>query len=208
MDLTYSSSEAIGAFAKALAEMPDITKGRTADTGSYKYKYADLSDVLDAVKTTLAKHGLAVSQWPSDEGVHTAVMHDKGGVILFPPLKVGDGKGTPQQQGSAITYARRYALMSICGIATEDDDGKAASRPAPVPDPKKERIDALVEAMRALPTAAQGVLRDWAAGQDKALSPKALAADNDWLDEVEVYVGELFEGEVGIEPDSEDVTDG
>lgn len=132
------------AFCAAQAEMPDITKGRTAKVetktgGSYSYKYADLSDLLEAVRPVLSKHSLFVSQdcirRASMIDVYTTVGHASGECVDFGPMSFEAG-GTPQSAGSAVTYARRYALLAALGMATEDDDGQAAaqapkSKPAP-----------------------------------------------------------------------------
>ena len=109
-------------------ELPRLEKGNTADTGSYKYRYADLADVSSVVLPLLAKHGLSFSAKPTlDDGrfvLEYVLRHvsgeSDGGVYPLP-------SGTPQQIGSAITYARRYVLGAITGVAPDaDDDGKAA----------------------------------------------------------------------------------
>jgi hypothetical protein len=122
------------AYVKAQAEMPSIDKGKTArvDTksgGSYSYSYADLADALDAIRPILAKHGLAVVQDPVSRqrsiDVFTTLLHESGECMSFGPLTFPTGD-TPQAVGSAITYARRYALLAALGLATEDDDGQTA----------------------------------------------------------------------------------
>jgi hypothetical protein len=121
------------ALAKAQGEFPAIKKGRTAnidsDKRAYSYTYADLADVLEAVRKPLSTNGLAVIQpliWKDDHPwLITRLLHSSGQWIesLYP-------LGTfarPQEMGSAITYARRYTLTSLLGIAAEDDDdGNAA----------------------------------------------------------------------------------
>jgi hypothetical protein len=124
-----------GAFAKVLADVENVTRSQTADTGTYRYTYADLSDVLDAVKRACNAHGLGVSQTVSTDAenglvlVHTTIVHASGQYLTFAPLGLPLGRD-PQSTGSAITYARRYALMSVFGIASEDDDGSQATREA------------------------------------------------------------------------------
>lgn len=132
----------------ALAEMPNIRKANRADLGSHKYTYADLADGLDAVRPVLARNGLAVLQaaTTTEHGptVVTTVLHTSGQRVSA-SLAMKPMKGDPQAVGSAITYARRYSLFSILGLATEDDDGKAASAPAPPPRPERlseQRIEA------------------------------------------------------------------
>ena len=139
------------ALVSALAEMPNIRKANKADLGSHKYTYADLADGLDAVRPVLARHGLAVLQaaTTTEHGptVVTTVLHSSG-QRCSAALSLKPMKGDPQAVGSAITYARRYSLFSILGLATEDDDGKAASQPAPPPRP--ERLDqAAIDKFRA-----------------------------------------------------------
>lgn len=125
--MTDTLASALAAFQ---AELPTLGKTNTANTGTYSYRYADLADVSKVVLPLLAKHGLSFSAKPTiDESgrfVLAYVLRHAGGgedagVYPLP------GNATPQQVGSAITYARRYVLQSMTGIAPdEDDDGKAA----------------------------------------------------------------------------------
>ena len=148
MDPILSALDA--ALVAALNEMPDITKGKSAKVemkggGHYSYSYADLGDVLTAVRPVLKKHGLAVLQDVTSPGsgvvaVATIIVHTSGARDVYGPLVMPAG-GTPQALGSAITYARRYALLAALGIATEDDDGQAAAKPAPEPTYSKASLD-------------------------------------------------------------------
>ena len=113
------------AIAKAQGELPAIPTNKTVDTGTFKYEYADLGSILALVRPVLSKHGLALIQRlenPSGGGpsIRTELRHADGGVIAasFP---LGEWK-TPQQLGSMVTYIRRYATVSMLGIATEEDD--------------------------------------------------------------------------------------
>ncbi len=118
------------ALAAVQAELPKLTKGSTANTGTYSYRYVDLADVSATILPLLGKHGLAFTAEPTmDEGgrfvLRYTLMHAAGEqrVGLYPL----PSSGKPQDIGSHITYARRYALCSVTGIAAdEDDDGKAA----------------------------------------------------------------------------------
>jgi hypothetical protein len=67
--------------------------------------------------------------------VETVFLHSSGQEISGGLLHVPAPKNDPQGYGSALTYCRRYSLMAACGIAPEDDDGQAASRP---PAPRSE----------------------------------------------------------------------
>lgn len=125
-------SPEIANLAKALVKFQKEVKPvkKEANNPFFNSKYADLSSIIETIKEPLAKQGLAYTQFPIGEfGVTTILMHESGEWIeeTF-SLRPVDLK--PQSVGSAITYARRYALGAILGIATEeDDDGNKASGP-------------------------------------------------------------------------------
>ena len=121
------------ALAAVQAQLPHIQKTKTANTGSYSYKYADLSDIASAIHPLLGAAGLAFVARPTLDadgrfGLAYALHHSSGeSVDGFYPLP-DPTKAKPQEIGSAITYARRYCLTSVTGIAAdEDDDGQTAS---------------------------------------------------------------------------------
>jgi hypothetical protein len=119
----------VTALAKAQAEMTGAAKDKT--NPHFKSAYADLASVWDACRGPLSKHGLAVIQHASADGplvsVETVLAHSSGQWVSS-TLTMTAQQNTPQGIGSCITYARRYALSSIVGIAPEDDDGNAASQ--------------------------------------------------------------------------------
>ncbi len=110
------------------ADMPNVTKD--AVNPFYKSKYATLEAILTAAKPHLKKHGLAVVQLPTIEGLKTIIMHESGETIES-DAKIVMKDQSPQGQGSAITYMRRYALSAALGIATEDDDDAEAATHKP-----------------------------------------------------------------------------
>ena len=185
------TDKVVPAFVKALASMPEPHKEKSVKAGPMQYRYADLATVIATVKPVLAAENLAFSQTLSDAGVATMIMHDSGQWLAYPAFRVVGNPADAQKHGSALTYSKRYALLSIMGIATEDDDGKAASAPAPAPSPMVARIDGLIDRMRQLPDDEKEALKDWASQEDKSLAPKALAEDTDWLAEVESYLQAL-----------------
>lgn len=133
-------AEALVAFQK---EMPVVAKNKTANMGTYRYKYADLVDVSAAMHPLLTKHGLAFTCLPrqAPEGggyelagtlLHTSGEKLEGSLPLY-------GR-TAQEIGSALTYARRYLAGCLTGICTDDDeDGQAATKaPRTTPEPVRE----------------------------------------------------------------------
>tara|TARA_B110000285_G_scaffold196345_1_gene227260 strand:+ start:317 stop:922 length:606 start_codon:yes stop_codon:yes gene_type:complete len=126
-----NSSEKINELATALCKAQAAMGGAVKDSANpfFKSSYADLTSVIKAIKQPFADNDLSYTQFPvSDEngiGVVTRLMHNSGqwmelGYTL--PIVKKD----PQAAGSAITYARRYALQSMAGIPTADDDAESA----------------------------------------------------------------------------------
>lgn len=120
------------ALAAAQSEMGKALK--QSSNPHFKSKYADLASVVDACLPALNANGIAVVQ-PMTENefgraVVTKFIHSSGETLeCAVPLILG--KNDMQGLGSAITYARRYGLMGLAGIAPEDDDGNAAAANAP-----------------------------------------------------------------------------
>jgi hypothetical protein len=131
--ITSESIAAIAAaLAKAQAEMGNAIKDRT--NPAFRSTYADLASVREAVTGPLSANGIAVVQAPGNEGdsvtVETRLIHTSG-EWLGSVVSARPAKSDPQAVGSAITYLRRYGLMAMTGIAPDDDDGQAATNPAP-----------------------------------------------------------------------------
>lgn len=121
------------ALAAAQAEMGKATKG--AVNPHFKSKYADLGAVMDACLPALNAHGISVTQ-PMESGefghtVWTVLTHGASDTAVKCGIPLLLGRQDMQGLGSAITYARRYGLMAMAGIAPEDDDGNAAAKSAP-----------------------------------------------------------------------------
>jgi hypothetical protein len=128
-DLPDTASLA-SSMAAAFAEIEGATK--SANNPHFKSKYADLTSIIEAVKPALIRHRLFFTQRcnPDPEGVSVeTVLHHAGGEELsLGTLYVPANKKDAQGFGSALTYARRYALQTAFGVPTEDDDGNAAAR--------------------------------------------------------------------------------
>ena len=106
---------------------------KSATNPHFRSRYADLSACVEAVIDALNANGIALMQktYECKDGVmvETVFIHDSGEVMESGLLHVPATKQDAQGYGSALTYARRYSLMAACGIAPEDDDGNAASKP-------------------------------------------------------------------------------
>lgn len=129
------SVAAIGA-AMALAQgaIEGATKGRV--NPAFKSKYADLASVWAACKAALFDNDLSVVQFPGEMVDNrltlTTQLTHKSGEWMRATLSIPLSKVDAQGYGSAVTYARRYALAAVVGVCPEDDDGNSASRPKPV----------------------------------------------------------------------------
>src|SRR3984893_4763765 len=145
------SSESVGALASALAkaqaELVNPEKTLTATIraaapgeGQRTFRYAPLSSGLDMVRKTLGQHEIATVQTTAiDQGsgilnLTTVLAHASGEWIAsdWPVCPIAE-MASPQLMGAALTYARRYALFTLVGIAGEDDldDPDICDRAAP-----------------------------------------------------------------------------
>ena len=143
-------SDSIAALAAALAKAQALIEAahKTRTNPHLKARYADLQSCWDACREQLTSHGLSVVQAPFDTGdrqsvgVETTLLHASGEWIserFSIPVNKADAQGV----GSAITYARRYALCAMVGITPDDDDGSAASN-APAKRQQPEPPNALL----------------------------------------------------------------
>ena len=135
---TQNMSGTITELAKALCKAQGKMKHAIKDSSNvfFRSKYADLASVVDASRPALVENGLSVVQYTQGNILYTMLLHSSGEWIrsyieLKPMHQVKDvgwvASEDPQSYGSCITYARRYAFAAITGVATEDDDGNAAT---------------------------------------------------------------------------------
>lgn len=121
-----SITSLLPALAAAIADMPDPRKN--AANPHFKNKYADLGEVMDCIAGPLATHKLMVTQTMEGARIlRTRLWHVPSGEWLDSVMELQAEKAGMQPMGSAITYARRYALKSLFGMVDVDDDGEAAS---------------------------------------------------------------------------------
>jgi len=138
-----AQSESIAKLAESLCKAQSEMKPAKKDSENpfFNSHYADLASVWDAIREPFTKHGLSVVQLPNvtSDGMvtlSTMLMHASGewvsGNLTMKPVK-----NDPQAIGSCLTYARRYALSAITGVATEDDDAEGATGRGAVKGPEK-----------------------------------------------------------------------
>lgn len=147
MEKSQSIKEIATALSKFQQEVKSIKKD--AVNPFFKSKYATLDNILDEIKPLLAKNGLAFTQFPAGENELVTILMHTSGEYLEASVKMNPKDNTPQGQGGAITYMRRYALSAVLGLATDDDDdGNRATLPngdqmtqrKPVTTPKQESL--------------------------------------------------------------------
>jgi hypothetical protein len=179
-------------FAMAQSEMDHASKD--SKNPHLKNRYASLSSVIDAVKPALNRHGITFSQevegWDykaiGEQVVHvvcveTRVRHKSGYSTSFAttvPVKAKASVPDAQEVGSAVTYARRYALQSLFGIGAEDDDGNEASNTVSLQSQRKDNVSD--ESQNTL-TQEQETYRTYLNAVGKAASMEALLLINEKL---------------------------
>lgn len=130
LEISQDFGEIFKAMIEASAEVEKAAK--SSRNPHLKNDYSDLNDIMDVIKAPLLKNGLAVFQpiFTDDNGVlyvKTLLVHKSGQFMASNKrVKLSD-TATPQQEGSAITYARRYSLKAFFNIGDKDDDGNSAS---------------------------------------------------------------------------------
>jgi len=192
--MSESMSPTIAELATALAKAQAKIKhaSRSSLNPFYNSRYAELAAVIDACRAALAENGLSVIQYTEGDRLYTMLLHTSGewirGYIDLRPMRQVSGKGweeshDPQSYGSCITYARRYTLAAMVGVATEDDDGNAASGrttaiaavEAPAPSSLDDKILAAFDAAKTVDELKSiwtsipvGARRAYAAAKDQA----------------------------------------
>ena len=113
----------ITALIKFQQEVGPIHKESSAQYG----KYADLQTILTKVNPVLNENGLLITQLLAGKNLITEVHHTSGEALVSDcELILTEGRNALHSWGGAVTYQRRYAILSILGLATEDDDGDSA----------------------------------------------------------------------------------
>ena len=114
------------------AEAPPIHLDAT--NPHFHSKFASLGNVVSAIRPVLNKHGLVYAQFPTNidgaPALETMLIHAESGEDIAAVTPLILAKNDPQGYGSALTYARRYALLSILGLVGDEDDDANAAQPA------------------------------------------------------------------------------
>jgi ERF superfamily len=132
MRMSEMPAKLASALSKAQAEIKPVAK--SGFNPHFKKSYSTLTDVWDAIREPFTKNGLSVMQMTSvnSNGIvlNTVLMHSSGESVQG-ELPVAPLGTAPQPLGSAISYARRYALLSASGASVDDDDdGNSAQQNA------------------------------------------------------------------------------
>jgi hypothetical protein len=141
MNTETPTPELNAALCKAQSEMGPARKGKV--NPAFRSNYADLASVIEAVQP-LHDNGLAYSQLVAVDGdivgVRTVLRHVSGQTLDCGSMTARAKDASAQAIGSALTYLRRYSLMTACGIASADDDGNNAGRPSAPPPPRNSPV--------------------------------------------------------------------
>lgn len=137
-DLAIEHSAEIGEIAKAIAAaqaaLEEDNVAKKLDNTFFNSKYADLAAAVSMARPAFAKAGVAIIQAPTTKGhlvrVTTLLAHGSG-QWMKSTLGMLPTKKDPQGVGAAITYARRYSLLAMTGLAPEEDDdaNKVSNKP-------------------------------------------------------------------------------
>ena len=163
MNKSEQINELIGALAKAQAGLSAPEKNRSVEVsmksgGKYSFRYTTLDYIIEHVRAALTANGIwFVQTLEQSDGKYrliTTLAHSSGQWIASETPLMVDG-GNNQAFGSALSYMRRYALQSILGLCSEEDDdgnagdgNEARERGNAKPEPKKPATDAKLEAAK------------------------------------------------------------
>ena len=156
--MEHQSAEVDKIFAAVVALQSEINNPKKSKQG-HGYKYAELAQIIELSREPLATNGLAVTQYcTAIEGqsyLVTQMIHSSGQWLrgYYPLEKAGmRAVNDAQQMGAAMTYARRYNLAAMLGVAQEDDDAASlgsqrqqvrSNAPQSAPHPSKMPLDTL-----------------------------------------------------------------
>lgn len=111
-----------------------VSKNKTANVGKYSYQYVDIAQIHDYLEEKGMSYYQYIDRIDGDDYIMTVKIIDGKESEPLRGARVVDAtlvgvENPAQQQGSALTYARRYSLLMAFGLATEDDDAQSLSKP-------------------------------------------------------------------------------
>lgn len=190
------------ALAAAQGDFVIIPKDRKVDAGQRKYVYADLAGVLSVVRPALAKHGIALTQClRMDNEILMLRTEVRGyGAALGSEMPIMAQLSNPQAVGSYLTYARRYSLCSLVGVAADDDDDGEAAKESPPdrrPPPEPKTRPDFVQRRPSDPLPPRAAVpadnpygdvgeHTFIFGKERLTAPEWLQAVSDWARDPEV----------------------
>lgn len=145
MKMSDSFSNIAKALLQVQSKVSGVTRDGKADAGRRVYRYATLEAVIEAIRPACIEAGIVLLQSPELDSasgtvtVETRLVHAASAEWVSVVSACAAATGDAQAVGSAQTYMRRYGLMSLLGLAPEDDDGQAA-RGAPTGQPMQQQV--------------------------------------------------------------------
>lgn len=196
------TSETITEIAAALltAQKAIGAAKKGADNPFFHSKYADLGEVIEAVKEPLNAAGITflqgVGYGDGSPYVETRLLHESGEWLSTDTPVVCAKEHDPQAFGSAVTYAKRYSLQALLGVPSEDDDGEGAMdrRQASKPTAGPAKPTFTVEMAKA------DKMTTWlsslaAKGRTAADAKKAIRVKHDLSPEAEIFINEFYDAD-------------
>lgn len=164
-----------------------VKKNLVANTGKYSYKYVDIAQIHEYLQSIGASYYQYIDRLEGDDYIMTVKIIDGKESQPLRGAKVVDAKlngvvNPAQEQGSALTYARRYSLLMAFGLATEDDDAQTFSRPKATKSAPEMNVPEKIDRLKQMMTTTQ-----WSQTMGKFGSPTSWTEEqvDRWLTQME-----------------------
>ena len=164
-----------------------VKKNQVANTGKYSYKYVDIAQIHEYLQSIGASYYQYIDRLEGDDYIMTVKIIDGKESQPLRGAKVVDAKlngvvNPAQEQGSALTYARRYSLLMAFGLATEDDDAQTFSKPKATKSTPEMNVPEKIDRLKQMMTTTQ-----WSQTMGKFGSPTSWTEEqvDRWLVQME-----------------------
>ena len=164
-----------------------VKKNQVANTGKYSYKYVDIAQIHEYLQSIGASYYQYIDRLEGDDYIMTVKIIDGKESQPLRGAKVVDAKlngvvNPAQEQGSALTYARRYSLLMAFGLATEDDDAQTFSKPKVTKSTPEMNVPEKIDRLKQMMTTTQ-----WSQTMGKFGSPTSWTEEqvDRWLTQME-----------------------